>query len=168
MTWAWPRREIEGDSLIVDRVSERRSVRLPLQDPRRLPSRRLKYHLPMPVRKNATLTIAADGVGAVSAALGGLLTIAPLTGGRWLGLAGTDVKRRRVLGAADLALGITIIVGRSSRWRWRVVGVRALLHLLFAREYTRNSRRHNAVAMCALFIVDAGIAIGLRGARLSV
>ncbi len=119
----------------------------------------------MPASKNDILPIAADGVGAVSAVLGGILTIAPLAGGRWLGLTDADVKRRRVLGTADLALGITIIAGRSSRWRWRTVGIRALLHLLFAHEYMRNNRRHNAVAMCALFIIDAGIAIGLRGAR---
>lgn len=122
----------------------------------------------MPVPKKVLLTIAADGVGAVSAALGGLLTIAPLTGGRCLGLADVDVKRRRVLGTADLALGTTIIVGRSAPWRWCAVAVRALLHLLFAREYVRISRRHNAVAMCALFVIDAGIAIGLRKERPSV
>ncbi|WP_344230427.1 hypothetical protein [Citricoccus alkalitolerans] len=114
--------------------------------------------------KNAILTIAADGVGAVSASLGGFLTITPLRAGRWLGLADTDVKRRRVLGTADLALGITIIVGRSSRWQWRAVAIRALLHLAFAREYKRNNGRHKAVAMCALLIIDAGIAIGLRKA----
>lgn len=119
----------------------------------------------MRVSKSTIFTIAADGVGVISAALGGVLTIAPFTGGRWLGLADTDVKRRRVLGTADLALGITIIVGRSSRWRWRAVAARAVLHLLFAREYVRNSRRRNTVAMYVLFIVDAGIAIGLRGAR---
>lgn len=122
----------------------------------------------MPALENAELTVAADGVGAVSAALGGLLLIAPPTGGRWLRLTDTEVRRRRVLGGADLALGITIIVGRSSPWRWRAVGARAVLHLLFAREYVRSSRRHHAVAMCALFVIDAGIAVGLRGARHSV
>ena len=111
----------------------------------------LKYDLHMATSKNAALTIAADGVGAVSAVLGGLLTIAPLRGGRWLGLADTTVERRRALGTADLALGITIIASRSSRWRWGVVTARALLHLLFAREYLDNGRRRNAVAMCALF-----------------
>lgn len=122
----------------------------------------------MPASTNAIFAIAADGVGAVSAALGSFLTITPLMGGRWLGLADTDVKRRRVLGTADLALGIAIIVGRSSRWRWCAVAIRALLHLLFAREYMRNRRRHHAVAMCALFIIDAGIAIGLRATRRDV
>lgn len=112
--------------------------------------------------KNAALTIAADGVGSVSTVLGGLLAIAPLRGGRLLGLTDTDVKRRRVLGTADLALGLTIISGRSSRWRWRAVAIRALLHLLFAREYRKNSRRGSAVAMSALFVIDAGIACGLR------
>ncbi|WP_441903098.1 hypothetical protein [Microbacterium sp.] len=79
----------------------------------------------------------------------------------------TDIVGRRALGTADLGLGITIIAGRSSRWRWRAVAARALLHLLFAREYVRNSRRRSAVAMCALFIIDAGIAIGLRKDRRS-
>ncbi|WGW10640.1 hypothetical protein LWF01_10875 [Saxibacter everestensis] len=115
--------------------------------------------------RNGVLTIAADGVGAVSASLGGILTIAPLTGGRWLGLTDTPVNCRRVLGTADLALGITIIASRPSRWRWRAVAARSLLHLVFAREYKRTSRRHNAVAMCALFVIDAGIAIGLREER---
>lgn len=128
----------------------------------RSPSHGLQYDLPMSTSKNTALTTAADGVGAVSAVLGGLLTIAPFTGGRWLGLTGTTVECRRALGTADLALGITIIAGRSSRWRWRAVAVRALLHLLFAREYMQNSRRGNAVAMCALFVIDAGIAFRLR------
>jgi hypothetical protein len=122
----------------------------------------------MSVSKHAILTIAADGAGVVSAALGGFLTIAPLTGGRWLGLVDTDVICRRVLGTADPVLGITIIAGRSSRWRWRAVAARALLHLLFAREYMRNSRRDNAVTMCALFVIDAGITFGLREERRSV
>ncbi|MGO1628838.1 MULTISPECIES: hypothetical protein [unclassified Microbacterium] len=121
----------------------------------------------MPVSKGASLAFAADGVGAVSVALGGFLSVAPLTSGRWLGLTDTDIVGRRALGTADLGLGITIIAGRSSRWRWRAVAARALLHLLFAREYVRNSRRRSAVAMCALFIIDAGIAIGLRKDRRS-
>lgn len=112
--------------------------------------------------KNAILTIAADGVGFVSAALGGFLTFAPLTGGRLLGLTDTDSGCRRVLGIADLALGITIIAGRSSHRQWSAVAARAVLHLLFAREYVRNGRRHSAAAMCALFVIDSGIAIGLR------
>lgn len=119
----------------------------------------------MPVSRNPSLTVAADGVGAVSAALGGLLTIAPVMSGRWLGLTDTDVERRRLLGTADIALGVMIIAGRSSRWRWRAVAARALLHLLFAREYLRNGRGHSAAAMCTLFVVDAGIAIGLREER---
>ncbi len=122
----------------------------------------------MPKSENAILTIAADAVGAVSAALGGVLTIAPLTGGRWLGLTGTEVESARMLGTADLALGITIIAGRSSRWRWRAVAARALIHLLFAREYARNNRRRHAIAMCALFVIDAGIAVGLRQDRHAV
>lgn len=121
----------------------------------------------MPKSENAILTIAADAVGAVSAALGGVLTIAPLTGRRWLGLTRTEVESARMLGTADLALGITIIAGRLSRWRWRAVAARALLHLLFAREYARNNRRRHAVAMCALFAIDAGIAVGLRQDRRS-
>lgn len=121
----------------------------------------------MPVSKSTSLAFAADGVGAVSVALGGFLSVAPLTSGRWLGLTDTDIVGRRALGTADLGLGITIIAGRSSRWRWRAVAARALLHLLFAREYVRNSRRRSAVAMCALFIIDAGIAIGLRKDRRS-
>lgn len=122
----------------------------------------------MRASENAILTIAADGVGAVSAALGGLLTVTPLTGRRWLGLTDTDGIRGRVLGTADLVLGTTIIVGRSSRWRWQALAARALLHLLFAREYVRNGSQRNAAAMCALFVVDAGLAIGLRESRRSV
>ena len=87
--------------------------------------------------------------------------------GRRLGLTDTDVRRRRMLGTTDLALGITILAGRSSRRRWLAVAARALLHLLFAREYLRNGRRQSAVAMCALFVVDAGIAWGLREERRS-
>lgn len=117
--------------------------------------------------KIATLTVAADGVGAVSASLGGFLTVAPLTGGRRLGITNTDIKHRRLLGVADLVLGIAIIAGRSSPRRWRAVAARALLHLLFAREYMRSNRRHSAVAMYALFVIDAGIAIGLRQERRS-
>lgn len=41
------------------------------------------------------LTPAADTVGTVSVALGGLLTFAPLSGGRWLALTETDAKSRR-------------------------------------------------------------------------
>ncbi|NJC23043.1 hypothetical protein BJ994_002119 [Arthrobacter pigmenti] len=122
----------------------------------------------MPASRNAVLTIAADGVGAVSAALGGLLTVAPLTGGRWLDLTRTDVRYRRVLGMADLVLGITTLAGRSSRWRWRAVAARSLLHLLFGREYMRKDRRRNTVTMFALFVIDAVIAMGLRGARRSI
>ncbi|GAB3537369.1 hypothetical protein GCM10027403_21400 [Arthrobacter tecti] len=122
----------------------------------------------MPATRNAILTIAADGVGAVSAALGGLLTVAPLTGGRWLDLARTDVGYRRVLGTADLVLGITILAGRSSPWRWRAVAARSLLHLLFGHEYMQQGRRRNTVTMFALFVIDAVIAIRLRGARRSI
>lgn len=113
------------------------------------------------------LNSAADGVGAVSTVLGGLLLVAPHTGGRWLGLSGTSVSRRRVLGAADLGLGlgITIIAGWSSSWRWSAVAVRSLPHLLFAREYLRSARRPAATAMGALVVIDAGIATGLRSGR---
>lgn len=111
---------------------------------------------------NALLSAAADAVGAVSVGLGGLLAFFPSTGRQWLGLAGTGVTRSRVLGAADLGLGIAIIASRSSRSRWRAVAARSLLHLVFAREYVRDDRRRSAVAMCALFIIDADIAVGLR------
>lgn len=121
----------------------------------------------MPEPKDIIFTIAADGVGAVSSALGGLLTIAPLTGGRWLRLTDTEVHTRRILGVADLGLGLAIIAGRSSHWRWQVVGARAVLHLLFAREYMQSGRRQNAIAMCSLFAIDAGIAVGLRRAHQS-
>lgn len=119
----------------------------------------------MPEPKDVIFTIAADGVGAASAALGGLLTIAPLSGGRWLRLTDTEVRTRRVLGAADLTLGLTIIAGRSSHRRWQIVGARAVLHLLFAREYMQSGRWQNAMAMWSLFAIDAGIAVGLRQAR---
>lgn len=111
------------------------------------------------------LTTAADGVGALSAVLGGLLAVAPHRGGRWLGLADSSVSCRRVLGAADLGLGVTIIAGRSSSWRWSAVAVRSLLHLCFAREYLRGGRRLAAAAMGALLVIDAGIAAGLREGR---
>ncbi len=118
----------------------------------------------MPAQKDSLLAIAADGIGAVSITLGCLLTAAPLAGGRWLGLTDTGVERQRLLGISDLVLGITIMSGRSSGWRWRAVAARALLHLLFAHEYRRTSRRQGAVAMIALFAFDAGIALGLRKA----
>ena len=121
----------------------------------------------MPEPKDIIFTIAADGVGAVSAALGGLLAIAPLTGGRWLRLTDTEVQTRQVLGVADLALGLTIIAGRSSHRRWQAMSARAALHLLFAREYMQSGRRQNAIAMCTLFAIDAGIAVGLRRAHRS-
>ncbi|MDQ0727842.1 hypothetical protein [Microbacterium sp. W4I20] len=111
---------------------------------------------------NALLCLAADGVGTVSAVLGGLLTFAPETGRRWLGLTGTGVARTRVLGAADLSLGIAIIATRSSRSRWRAVACRSLLHLVFAGEYVRGDHRRSAMAMCVLFVLDAGIAVALR------
>ncbi|GAA4916967.1 hypothetical protein [Nesterenkonia rhizosphaerae] len=116
----------------------------------------------MSVSTNAALTVVADAVGAVSVGLGGFLAIAPLTGGRRLGLEETTLEGRRILGTADLALGIAIIAGRSSPQRWRTVAARSLLHLVFAREYMRNIRKRHAVGMCALFAVDAGIALGLR------
>ncbi len=119
----------------------------------------------MPVVRKTTLTVAADGVGVVSVGLGGCLTVAPGPAGQRLGLAETSVERRRVLGTADLVLGATILAGRSSPWRWRAVATRSLLHLLFADEYRRHGRRRNAVAMCALFVIDAGVAIGLRSDR---
>ncbi|MFC7376852.1 hypothetical protein ACFQS2_06935 [Brachybacterium sp. GCM10030267] len=122
----------------------------------------------MPPSTNTTVTVAADGVGAVSTVLGGLLTIAPLTSGRWLGLADTDAGHRRLLGITDLGLGITILAGRSSPRRWCAVASRSLLHVAFAREYSRHGRRSAAVAMCALFVIDAGIAAGLRVGRRSV
>lgn len=108
------------------------------------------------------ITMAADGVGAASMVLGGLLSVAPRTGGRWLGLAGTGAGYRRALGGADVVLGTTVIAGRSSSWRWRAVAARSLFHLVFAREYVRGGRRRHAAAMCALFVLDAGIATGLR------
>ncbi|MGJ9414277.1 hypothetical protein ACHAAC_16365 [Aeromicrobium sp. CF4.19] len=116
----------------------------------------------MRLSEKTVLTIAADGVGTASTVLGGLLAVAPRTGGRWLGLADTSVTGRRALGTADLGLGITIMAARSSRRRWRAVLARSLLHLVFAREYVRTGRRDNAVAMGALFVLDAGIATGLR------
>lgn len=132
-----------------------------------VPSRKPLYDRQMPGPMGKTVIIAADGVGAVSTALGGLLTVAPRTGGRWLGLTGTGVPTRRVLGVADLALGLTIIASRASHRRWQVVGARAALHLLFAREYMQSGRQQNAVAMCALFAADTGIALGLRRAHRS-
>lgn len=63
-----------------------------------------------------------------------------------------------MLGTADLPLGIAIIAGRSSPQRWRTVAARSLLHLVFAREYMRNSRKRHAVVLRALFTIDAGIA----------
>lgn len=116
----------------------------------------------MRVTETTVLTIAADGVGAASTVLGGLLAVAPQTGGRWLGLADTSVTERRALGTADLGLGLTIIAARSSRRRWCAVSVRSLLHLVFARAYLRSGRRGSAAAMGALFVVDAAIALGLR------
>lgn len=112
--------------------------------------------------KPTLLTIAADGVGAVSTILGGFLAVAPLPAGRPLGLDGTDVTRRRALAVADLGLGIAILAGRSTGWRWSVVAARSVLHLAFANEYTRSGRPRSAGAMCALFGIDAGIAAGLR------
>lgn len=116
----------------------------------------------MRVPSNALLSAAADGVGAVSVALGGLLTFTSDTGRRWLGLTGTGVTRSRILGAADLGLGIAILASRASRSRWVAVAARSLLHLVFAREYVRSDHRRSAAAMCALFVIDAGIAAGLR------
>lgn len=110
----------------------------------------------------SVLTVGADVIGATSAALGGLLAVAPLTGGRRLGLTDTDVTSRRLLGAVDGALGLAIVAGRASRWRWSAVAARSLLHLVFAREYIRHGRRFGALAMCALFVIDAGVATGLR------
>ena len=108
-----------------------------------------------------TLTIAADGVGTTSTILGGLLAFAPSTGGRWLGLAHTDGMRKRVLGTLDLGLGVAIIAGRSTRWRWSAVAARSLLHLGFAHQYARNGSPLGATAMCALFATDAAVAGGL-------
>lgn len=95
-------------------------------------------------------------------ALGCLLAVAPRQGGRWLGLTDTPLGARRALGAVDVALGVAILGGRSSSRRWMAVATRALLHLLFAREYVRNERRNSALAMCALFVLDSAIANGLR------
>lgn len=115
----------------------------------------------MRIAETTTLTIAADAVGATSTVLGGLLAFAPSTGGRWLGLAHTDRRRKRVLGTLDLGLGVAIIAGRSTRWRWSAVAARSLLHLGFAQQYARNGRPRSATAMCALFAIDAAIAGGL-------
>lgn len=132
-----------------------------------IPSREPLYDRHMPGPKDIIFTIAADGVGAVSAALGGILALAPLTGGPWLGLTDTEVQTRRIFGVADLGLGLAIIAGRSSHWRWQVVGARAVLHLLFAREYMQSGRRQHSIAMCSLFALDAGVAVGLRRAHQS-
>lgn len=109
-------------------------------------------------------TIAGDVVGTASAALGGLLAFAPHTGGRWLGLARTDRRKNRVLGTLDLGLGVAIIASRSTHWRWSAVAARSLLHLGFAHQYALNRRPRCAAAMCALFAIDAGIAISLKKA----
>lgn len=111
------------------------------------------------------VAIAADAVGLASAGLGGFLTVAPDAAGRRLGLTATRTTPRRVLGVIDLTLGLAIIAGRSSHRRWDAVAVRALLHLVFAREYVRADRRGAAVAMCALFVIDSGIALALRRSR---
>lgn len=107
------------------------------------------------------LTIAADGVGLVSSVLGSFLAVAPRPGGRWLGLSDTGIGTRRALGCADVALGTAILATREQSLRWCVVAARAVLHLAFAREYWRTGGRSSAAAMCALFVVDTGIAIGL-------
>lgn len=119
----------------------------------------------MRIPETTILTVAADAVAAASAALGGLLAFAPRTGGQWLGLARTGVERKQVLGATDLGLGVAIIAGRSTRWRWSVVAARSLLHLEFAHQYARNGRPLGATAMCALLAIDAGIAVGLYTVR---
>ena len=95
--------------------------------------------------------------------LGGLLVSAPRRGALWLGLDATSEARARALGAADLGLGVAILAGRSASWRWAAVAARSALHLAFASEYARSDRSHALGAMCALFVIDAGIAFGLRG-----
>lgn len=119
----------------------------------------------MRITESNALTVAADAVGAASTILGGLLTFAPRTGGRRLGLARTGVPRTQALGAADLSLGVAIIAGRSARWRWSAVVARSLLHIEFARQYARNGHALGATAMCVLFAIDAGIAVGLHMVR---
>ncbi|GGA60276.1 hypothetical protein GCM10011490_08070 [Pseudoclavibacter endophyticus] len=110
----------------------------------------------------AAVTTAADAVGAVSTVLGSLLVLTPNTAARQLRLPGSRENRHRALGAADLGLGIAILVGRSAQWRWIAVAARSLLHLVFAREYFRGGNRVGAGAMGMLFVIDAGIANGLR------
>lgn len=111
------------------------------------------------------LTAAADVVGAVSVLLGGLLLAAPRMSGRWLGLSDTTVAGRRALGAADVGLGVTIMAGRSTPWRWRAVAARSALHLVFAVAYARGGRTGHVVGMTALFAIDASVAAGLRPRR---
>ncbi|MFC7400776.1 hypothetical protein [Citricoccus sp. GCM10030269] len=116
----------------------------------------------------ATFTTAADAVGAVSTVLGTLLVVAPQTAARRLSLPGSRDKRHRALGAADLGLGIAIMASRSAQWRWTTVAARSLLHLVFAREYLYAGNRLGAGAMGLLFVVDGGIAYGLRRSTRSV
>lgn len=118
----------------------------------------------MPRSRPHLLTLAADGVGVVSLTLGGLLVTAPRRAGEALGLTASTVSRRRTLGTADTLLGSAILASRASPRRWSAVAARAVLHLLFAQEYVRAGRRTLALAMDALFVTDAGIALGLRGA----
>ncbi len=115
----------------------------------------------MHTSKNS-FTSAADAVAAVSMVLGSFLALAPHTAARRLGLPVVNERRHRRLGLADLGLGVTIIAGRSAQWRWIAVAARSALHLVFAREYLRSGNRVGAVAMGMLFLIDAGIANGVR------
>lgn len=106
---------------------------------------------------------AADGVGATSVVLGGLLAADPSAWGRRLGLS-REPSRNRRLGVVDAGLGLTILAGRwvMPNRRWVVVLGRSALHVVFAREYCRNRNTPGAVGMWGLFVVDATISVALR------
>lgn len=113
-------------------------------------------------RAGAIADAVATGVGLVGVAFGTVLTLAPDTGGRWLRLGSTSIRRRRALGVVDLALGTTTLRARDRRGRWLPVAAHAVMHVPFARVYRRDGRPLGAAIMWVLLGFDATVAAAMR------
>lgn len=105
-------------------------------------------------------------VAAVTLAIGASLAGAPRRTATALGL-GDHPRFSRTVGVIDLALVPGLVRGRP-RWPW--MAGRAVLNLVIAGHYRRESRRTGArgraragaVAMTALTLTDGALALALR------
>lgn len=105
---------------------------------------------------------AADGVGAVTLAIGVACTLAPGRAGPALGLGG-GLQATRVVGAVDLALAAGLLRRGRPGGRWPWMAGRAAYNGLLAGLYAHHGQKAGVQRMVALGVLDGALAVALNG-----